>query len=142
MNEENINNIIQKYKVGETSLVEEKMLFDSVPASEEQLKSLGTFVKKNTISVPENLNDKLWDAFDKKTKKPNKFKLRLFSAAASIALMFSVVFYNSNKNELSESEKEALLNEAISMFENANQTNQNQKVILENDLVIVYTETE
>ncbi|MFK8059670.1 MAG: hypothetical protein AB8B78_06205 [Polaribacter sp.] len=142
MNEENIKNIIQKYKAGETSLAEEKMLFDSVPASEEQLKTLGTFVKKNTISVPENLNDKLWDAFDEKTKKPNKFKLRLFSAAASIALMFSVVFYNSSKNELSESEKEALLNEAISMFENASKTKQNQKVILENELVIVYTETE
>ena len=56
--------------------------------------------------------------------------------------MFSIVFYNSSKNELSESEKEALLNEAISMFENTNQIKENHRVILENELVIVYTKTE
>ena len=43
MSEENIKKIIQKYKDGETSLAEEKMLFDSVPESEEELKTLGCF---------------------------------------------------------------------------------------------------
>lgn len=141
MNEENINKIIQKYKAGESSLEEEKTLFNTINDSEESIQSWASFVKKNTIKTPENLNEKLWDAFEEKTRKPNQLKIRVLSAVASIALILSLFIYNTNKNEMSETQKATLLEEARNMFADAKEEKEVYKKILENELVIVYTKT-
>lgn len=141
MNEEIIKNIIEKYKAGESSLQEEKKLFNTAKKMEEPLKKWSFFVKHNQKHIPENLNEKLWKSFEEKIKKPNKLKIGLFSTAASIALIFSLFFFNTHQNELSESEKSALLEEAKSMFVDENQHQETYNKILENDLIIVYTKT-
>lgn len=139
MNEETIKNIIQKYKAGESSLDEEKILFNSVKKTEESIQTWASFVKKSRIISTENLNEKLWKSFEKKTKKLNKFRLGILSAAASIALIFSIFIYNNHQNELSESEKSALLEEARNMFVDENKQQDIYQKILENELIIVYT---
>ncbi len=141
MSEENINDIIKKYKAGTSSLEEEKILFNSTDLADDSIKPWASFVKKTKIETPENFNEKLWTSFDAKTKNPSKLKVGVLSAAASIALIFSLLFYNSNKSELSESKKSVLLEEAKSMFADKNKEKAVYKKILENDLIIVYSKT-
>ncbi|MGK0411845.1 MAG: hypothetical protein ACJA1B_000027 [Polaribacter sp.] len=142
MSEENSNDIIKKYKSGTSSLEEEKLLFNSAEKMDEPLKIWADFVKQNQKEIPENLNDKLWESFEEKTKKSNKFKIGILSTAASIALIFSLFIYNNNQNTLTETEKQALLNEAKNMFIEADEEKAMYRKILENELVIVYAKTQ
>ena len=138
MKEEHIKNLIEKYKLGTTTLIEEKKLFESDGKTDESIKKISTFIKKTKKQVPENFNENLWDSFEKKTTKPNRFKISLLAAAASIALIVSLYISNTNQNELSYSEKEALLNEAKSMFAVTNKE-ETYQVLFEDELVVVYT---
>ncbi|MCG1037351.1 hypothetical protein [Polaribacter sargassicola] len=142
MSEENIKNLMDKYKSGTSSLEEEKELFDNVNESEPEIKTWASFVKKNKKVAPDNFNDKLWESFDKKTSKNNRFKIGLISVAASV-LFISTLFMNNIKNEsLSNEEKEALLNEAKNMFIEFDKSKPKYNVLVESDLLIVYTKTE
>jgi len=141
MKEETIKNRIEKYKNGETSLKEEEQLFNNVGENQPEIEVLSDFVKENKINMPPNLNDKLWKSFEKRTAKNNNFKIGVFSAAASIALILSLFLYNNNQNKLSETEKSALLEEAKSMFKETPKEKEMYTKILENELVIVYTKT-
>tara|TARA_R110001583_G_scaffold68019_2_gene194021 strand:+ start:742 stop:1164 length:423 start_codon:yes stop_codon:yes gene_type:complete len=137
MKEESIKNFIKKYKSGTSSLEEEIFLFDSKKVTNSSIQMIFSFIKKNKKEVPQNFNDKMWMSFDKKTKKMNQFRIGLLSTAASIVLLLSI--YISNKNELTNSEKEALLIEAKSMFIAKNQKEKNYTIIIQNELVVVYT---
>lgn len=141
MKEELMNNLIEKYKSGLTSLEEEKTLFESDAITDKSIQKLVTFIKKTKKQAPENFNEKLWVSFEEKTKKPNKYRIGLISAAASLALILSIYMSNNNSNELTIGEKEALLKEAKSMFL---ATNEEAKydVVFENELVVVYTKSE
>lgn len=136
MKEENIKNIKAKYKFGSSSLKEEAFLFDNVDDSETVIKTWSTFVKKNKIITPSNFNNVLWKSFDKKITINNKFKF--ISAAASILLIITLYIYNINNEGLSYGEKEALLYEARSMFIKQ-KVKPIHRVIVESDLIIVYT---
>jgi hypothetical protein len=142
MREEHIKKLSEKYKSGTSSLKEEKLLFEQADKAEATIKMWSTFVKKNKNETPENFNEDLWGTFEKKTKKTNYFRIGLFSAAASLVLLFSIYGYNSNQNELTNSEKEALLMEAKSMFTLVNVENEMYNIIVENELVVVYTKSE
>lgn len=141
MNEETIKNILEKYKAAKTSLEEEKKLFCSIQKMDKPLKKWSFFVKQNQNKIPENLNDKLWVSFEEKTKTPHTFNVSLWAMAASLAFLFSVFVYNTYTDEMSESEKSALLEEAKKMFVDKNKEQKIYKKILENDLIIVYTKT-
>ncbi|QXP69037.1 hypothetical protein H0I29_10315 [Polaribacter sp. R2A056_3_33] len=140
MKEENIKNLITKYKLGTSSLKEEALLFDNVDDSETAIKAVATFVKKNKKVAPDNFNNDLWKSFDKKTTQKNRFKIGLISAAASILLISTLYINNISDNGLSYGEKEALLNEAKNMF--TEQEVQPISVLIESDLIIVYTKIE
>lgn len=142
MKEETIKNLFEKYKNGETSIKEEKFLFNNVDENQPEIKILADFVAKNQLKTFNNLNGTLWESFNEKTTKKNRFKIGFLSAAASIALIFSLFIYNSNKNTLTETEKQALLNEAKNMFIEADEEKVMYRKILENELVIVYTKTQ
>lgn len=142
MKEETIKNRFEKYKEGETSLKEEKNLFEEVDENQPEIEVLGDFIKRNKIETPSNLNDTLWNTFEKKTAKNNNFKIGIFSAAASMLLLISLYFGNLNKDELSNDEKQALLNEAKSMFSDAEVKQTIHNIIIETDFIIVYTKKE
>jgi hypothetical protein len=139
MKEETMNRLIEKYKNGETSLQEEETLFKHVKEDQTALKILGNFRINNQIKTPHNLNERLWESFDKKKGKNNSFKIGFFSVAASIVLLVSLYVGNLNRNKLSNGEKQALLNEAKNMFLEAEVHKTAQYIILESDLIVVYT---
>jgi hypothetical protein len=140
MKEENIKNLITKYKLGSSSLKEESFLFENVNDSETAIKTVATFVKKNKKVAPDNFNNDLWKSFDKKTTQKNRFKIGLISAAASILLISTLYINTISDSGLSYGEKEALLNEAKNMF--TEQEVQPISVLIESDLIIVYTKIE
>jgi hypothetical protein len=140
MKEGNIKNLITKYKLGTSSLKEEALLFDNVDDSETTIKTVATFVKKNKKVAPDNFNNDLWKSFDKKTTQQNRFKIGLISAAASIILISTLYINTISDKGLSYGEKEALLNEAKNMF--TKQKVQPIRVLIESDLIIVYTKIE
>ncbi|WP_343328994.1 hypothetical protein [Polaribacter staleyi] len=139
MKEENIKDIIAKYKSGSSSLKEEEFLFNYVDDSETAIKTVATYVKKNKKIAPDNFNTDLWNSFDKKTTQQNRFKIGLISAAASILLICTLYINTISDKGLSYGEKEALLNEAKNMF--TKQEVQPIRVLIESDLIIVYTKT-
>ncbi|APZ45894.1 hypothetical protein BW723_06115 [Polaribacter reichenbachii] len=141
MNEEHINNLIKKYKAGESSLQEEKLLFDTLDESNPELKSVAAFVQKNSITAPDHLNDKLWNSFEKRNSKSKRLKIGIFSAAASIVLLVTLYINMNHQNKLSNSEKQALLNEAKNMFADVNSAENQHRIIVESDLVVVYSKT-
>lgn len=141
MKEERIKNLIEKYKFGTSSLEEEKLLFENDANDDASIEKISFFIKKNRKQAPENFNEKLWESFEEKTKKPNNFKIRLLAVAASIALLVFIFINNNNQKELTFSEKEALLNEAKSMFVASNDEKA-YNVVFENELVVVYTKSE
>jgi len=139
MKEETIKNRIEKYKNGETSLKEEEQLFNNVGENQPEIEVLSNFVKENKINIPPNLNDTLWKSFEEKTTKNNRFKIGFFSAAASIVLLLTLYIGFLNNDELSYDEKQALLNEAKSMFSDAEVKQTIHNIIIETDFIIVYT---
>ncbi|WP_405564170.1 hypothetical protein [Polaribacter sp. Asnod6-C07] len=141
MSEEHMNNLVKKYKAGESSLEEEKLLFDAVDESNPEMKSVATFIQKNRITAPDNLNDKLWESFEKRRSKSKRLKIGVFSVAASIALLVTFYINMNHQNKLSTSEKQALLNEAKNMFADVNSSENQHRIILESDLVVVYSKT-
>jgi hypothetical protein len=142
MKEETMNKLIEKYKHGETSLKEEETLFNNVKEEQTELKMLGDFIKNNQIDIPHNFNYKLWKSFDEKKGKNNSFKIGFFSVAASIVLIVSLYAGNLNRTKLGNSEKQALLDEAKNMFSDIELTKTVHHIILESDLIVVYTKQE
>jgi hypothetical protein len=142
MKEETMNRLIEKYKNGETSLKEEEALFKQAKEEQTALKMLGDFINNNQIKTPHNLNDILWKSFDKKKGKNNRFKIGFISLAASIVLIVSLYVGNLNRTKLSKSEKQVLLNEAKNMFVDVEVPKTVHHIILESDLIVVYTRSE
>ena len=141
MREDNINNLIKKYKSGTSSLEEEQFLFDNLDKLDSDIKATAVFVKVNRKEVPGNLNEKLWDSFDEKKKNPNKFKYHFIAIAASIALLFTLFISNQKGSKQSYSDKVALLNEAKSMFKDTKESLTIHNIIIESDLIALYTKT-
>lgn len=136
MREEPINQLLKKYKLGETSLKEEEILFDNAEKLDLQFSELSRFIKKSKKEIPDNFNSKLWNSFKKEQKKKSRFKIGVFSGIAASFLLI-IVLYNNHLIKSDYQQKEALLNEVKSMFETKEETR--YKLIVENDLIAVYT---
>ena len=138
MSEESIKKIIKKYKSGTSTIADENFLFENVTNTDKTTHYIATFIKESKLQTPRNLNNTLWDSFEKKTKKKKEFKLALLALAASV-----VVYINNKRSDtLDIQRKEALLNEAKSMFKNSEDPKIIHHIIIESDLLVVYTKTE
>lgn len=133
MKEENIKDLIEKYKLGSTTLKEEAYLFDNVNNKDDELGSWANFVKANKKVVPENFNEKLWNSFEPKIENKHNYRYKILGAVASVAVLITLTFFNFSNNNQSLEEKELLLNEAKNMFTS------NESIIFEDELIIVYT---
>ncbi|MEM9549149.1 MAG: hypothetical protein AAGA77_24390 [Bacteroidota bacterium] len=139
MKSEEIEKLIEKYKNGLSTIEEELFLFDHIKNIDPSLQAWSTFVKNNKTEPPENLNDKLWKSFQNKTTKKRRLYTSIISVSASILLFVGFFTINPGQEELSYSEKEALLNQARNMFSNNVQQEMEQTIIYENDMIVVYT---
>lgn len=142
MKEGNIKSLIKKYKSGTSSLKEEQFLFNYKGDTEPEIEIWSTFVKTNKKEVPNDLNNKLWKSFEKRNGRNHRLKIGFMSAAASIIFIISLAIGSIRQNELTDSEKEVLLNEAKSMFADVNQEQVIHNIIIENELIVVYTKSE
>lgn len=136
MREEHIKQLYKKYKLGETSLEEEEILFGNTEKIDLQFSELSTFVKKSKKEVPRNFNSKLWNSFEKEQQKKSRFKIGVLSGiAASFLLM--IILYNNHSIKSDYQQKEVLLNEVKGMFETNEEST--YRLIVENDLIAIYT---
>ena len=142
MKEGEVERLIKKYKEGNTTLNEEKFLFDNAQNSEPSFEVWATFVRNNKMEAPKNFNDTLWESFQNKRIRKRKIFVGIISAAATVILLISLSITNPQQKGLSYAEKEALLNQALSMVSNSERAEIPQNIIYENEMLIIYTTTE
>lgn len=142
MREEHIKELISKYNAGLTSVKEEEQLFNNIPEGDERLQQIATYKNHKKVKVPENLNDKLWIDFDEKITENISKPFYRWSVVASVLLVLALyVNYNYQKNQ-EELKKQALLEEAKSMFAETKEPLKMNKILFEDETLIVYTKTE
>ena len=99
-------------------------------------------MNNNKTETPQGFNDKLWKSFqNKKTRRRRRF-ISVLSAAASVVILVSIFIANRGPKEQSYAEKERLLNQALSMFEDFEEKEVEHNVFYENEMIVVYTITE
>lgn len=138
MNDEKYKGLLKKYFAAESSLDDEENLFnaeDKGPGIEEWSR----YVKQKKKTVPANFNDVVWDGIQIRKKRRQRFLIGLSGLAAAIAIFVSMFISNSANKNISRDEKEALLNEALSMFSEETQGPAKQRIIYEDDIIIIYT---
>jgi len=137
MKEDNINRLIEKYKSGETSLEEEKILFEEEFTSDDSIKKWIEFAKRQKQSTTENFNDTLWESFQKKKQGSGRMFTAVISVAASILLLLFFVLNKSGQDKMDYAQKQALLEEARSMFKESQ-----SHIIYEDEFIQIYTTSE
>lgn len=143
MNKQKIDELIKKYEVGNSSLSDEHFLTDNAEQLNHTTQAWFKFIKLNKKAVPKNFNDKVWESIQTKVIKKRRLRIGIMSAAASVILLISISIYNPWNKKQSYKKKEALLSEALSMFENANhKLKPEQHLIYEDDMIIIYTAVE
>ena len=142
MKEGDLEKLIQKYKEGDSTLSEEKVLFNNSKKSESSLKLWSTFVDKNKTDIPEDLNSRLWQSFQNKKTKKRRLFLKIMGVAASIILLGALLIGNFDQTEQSYSEKERILNQALAMFESNEDEEKQHTIFYENEIIIVYMTTD
>ncbi|MEM6894487.1 MAG: hypothetical protein AAF554_12410 [Bacteroidota bacterium] len=142
MKESKLKKLLERYKAGETTLEEERLLFEETEDSEPSWVAWSTFVKNNKIEPPKDLNDRLWESFEPKTHSRRKKVIAMLSAAATVLVLVALAMGNLGQKELSYSEKEALLNEALELFPETTEEVTEREVIYENEMITVYTASE
>jgi len=140
MSEREFEELMAKYLAGETTLEEEAHLFTNNTEHQES-EPWFSYIQLKRRKAPAHLKSKLLATFDAQKLKRRRFLVNISSLAASIALFVAIsIGYTSNEQK-SYKEKEALLKEALSMFPAENEPSAKQKIIYEDDLVIIYTES-
>jgi len=142
MKEDEIERLIKKYNEGNSTLNEEQILFDNTKNSKPSLEAWSTFAKKNKIETPKGFNDTLWESFQNKKIRKRKVYVGIIAAAASVLLLISLYIVNPKQKELDYSEKQALLNQALNMVSNSGLVEIQERIIYENEMIIIYTSTE
>lgn len=142
MNKEQIENLIEKYEAGSSTLQEEQFLFDNAENSNPAIAAWSAFVKSKKKKAPSNFRDSLWTSIQTRKIKKRRLAIGIMSAAASLLLLITISVNFRGSEKISYKEKEALLSEALSMFEGAEQMQAEQSIIYEDEMIIIYTASE
>ncbi|MEO1548396.1 MAG: hypothetical protein AAFU74_16750, partial [Bacteroidota bacterium] len=81
MKESKLKKLLEAYKAGKTTLEEERLLLEQTKETEPLWEAWSTFVKNNKIVPPKDLNDRLWESFEPKTRSRRKKVVVMLSAA-------------------------------------------------------------
>ncbi len=142
MEENKADSILKKYKEGQSTLSEEQFLFDNTENLNPSMKAWSTFVKNNQTATPKYFNEHLWASFETKRNRKRKLLIGAMAVAASVSVLIALFFTHPAPEELNYSEKEALLNIAREMVHHTDLAEIEERVIYENDIVIIYTTKE
>lgn len=131
----NKEDLINKYLNGETSLEEEKDLFNTSD-TDQALEVWSHYVSKNRHDPPPTLETSLWKKILQK-KKQQRLLYGLSGMAASI-LAF-LIFWVTPKpsDQMSLSEKRQLLENAQALFNEESQPQ--EEIIYSDELIVIYS---
>lgn len=142
MKDSNTERLVKKYKEGQSTLNEEQLLFKNTENLEPSIDAWSSFVKNNKKETPKEFNADLWKSFQKRTNKKRKLFVGILSAAASVVVLMALFLGNPKQDQLNYVEKEAMLSLAKKMVSNSNASEAEERIIYENDIVIIYTSKE
>ncbi len=134
MNEE----LIKKYLEAESSLEEDKKLFNDANNAP-NLDAWATYVKQNRKNVTSNLSESIWNTIETRKKRKQRYLFGIPAVAASIALWVTIFTNRPGEQPISDEEKWALLTEALTMFEENTQKDVQQNIIYEDEMIVIYT---
>lgn len=142
MNRKQVDELLDKYEQGLASQEEMDLMMEQFEDSRSGPGVWFNFLRLQKKKAPKNLNHQVWSAIQTHEKK-NKRKITWFiSAAASLAILISLIFITPilrNQKEMSYEEKAAKLEEALSLIsEHNNQAN--MEIIYEDEIILIYTE--
>lgn len=142
MKKETIESLVKKYREGNTTLKEEEFLKDNVSKSDVNIHNWLSNVGSKKNDLPQDFEESMWRTFQDKTSNKRKLSFELFSAAASILLLITLMNTNFESKELSYSEKEALLKEALSLYDSTETSNDNESIFYQDEIVVIYKTTD
>ena len=137
MNSKESDDLFIKYLEAESTLEEEDKLFNrknQQPGKEEW----STYVKQKRKKAPSNLKSSIWAAIQTRKRKKQRFLVSLSGVAATIAFFITIFIYPTVNKQSDYNEKEALLDEALSLFSDEQPMPEKQGILYEDDMVIIY----
>ena len=142
MNREQVDELLNKYEQGLASQEEMDLLMEQFEDSRSGPGVWFNYLRLQKRKAPENLHNQVWSAIQSQEKKKNRKITWFISAAASLAILISLIFISPslrNQKEMSYEEKAAKLEEAQSLLSEHNgQTD--RKIIYEDEIILIYTE--
>lgn len=142
MNKEEIEKLIDKYEAGTSTLREEQFLFKNAKNSDPALLSWSTFVKHKKKNAPADFNDSLWASIQYSKMKKRRLTIRIMTTSAAVFLFIFISINHLSTNRISNEKKEALLSEAFSMLSVSEQKENKLNIIYEDEMIIIYTDSE
>jgi len=139
-----IKKLMEKYAAGHSTLEEEELLIKKSTDDESLETQWFQYVKGKKQNPRTGFNDEIWEDVKKKEKKKQIRKLIIGGMAIAASLLFLLFYLRSAPIPETKSlaEKEALLKEALAMFENNTIITTNKKVLYEDEIIIIYSTTE
>jgi len=138
MKEEPINQLIHKYKAGETSKQEELYLQDNSEKLTDEDKGIFRYIHEHKTRAPLHFNEDQWKLFQIRRKQRKIKRYSIISVAASLIIVVTLFLMKPAGNEMDIAEKQAKLKEALQLLDHAQKTNENN-ILYEDELVIIYT---
>ena len=142
MNREQVDELLNKYEQGLASQEEMDLLMEQFEDSRSGPGVWFNYLRLQKRKAPENLHNQVWSAIQSQEKKKKQKTLLFISAAASLAILISIIFISPslrNQKEMTYEEKAAKLEEAQSLLSEHNgQTD--RKIIYEDEIILIYTE--
>jgi len=136
--------LMEKYAAGHSTLEEEELLIKNSKPNDQIGTQWFSYVKGKKKNPAAQLNATIWEVIKKKEKGKQTRKLVISGMSIAASLLFLLFYFRPAPIPETKSlaEKQALLSEALSMFENnANKPN-NKKVLYEDNLIIIYAISE
>ncbi|GEO20528.1 hypothetical protein [Cyclobacterium qasimii] len=139
-----IKKLMEKYAAGHSTLEEEELLIKNSTDNESIETQWFKYVKGKKQNPKTGFNDKIWEAIKKKEKKRLTRKLIIGGMSIAASLLFLLFYLRPAPIPETKSlaEKEALLKEALAMFENNTIKTNNKKVLYEDEIIIIYSTSE
>jgi hypothetical protein len=138
MSKGKIDELMQKYEEGTSSLHEEQILFNNT-SDEPARKVWSDYKRMSKVKAPKNLTDTVMQSIQSKETQQRKLRIGIVSVAASIMLLLSFSLYTKRVERFNYMEKEALLEEALSMLSEDAPEKIKMNVLYEDNSIIIYS---
>lgn len=138
MENEKQTSLTSKYLNAKTSLSEEEVLFSNSQDTDTGIDNWSKYVRHTRKSAPTDLNSNLWKRSSLSKNAKTRIIIPLVTMAASVLLFFMVRHFDKPFNGPSYQEKKMLLEEALAMFDETEQNTTENKIIYNDDLIVIY----